>query len=51
MIENDIHKINYLIKNNKYKIIEFPDNNEFVNLNNKEEYDNALSYINKYNNS
>ena len=51
MIENDIHKINYLIKNNKYKIIEFPNNNEFINLNNKEEYDKALSYINKYNNS
>lgn len=51
MIKNDIHKINYLIKNNKYKIIEFPNNNEFVNLNNKEEYDKALSYINKYNNS
>lgn len=51
MITNDIHKINHLIKNNKYKIIEFPNNNEFINLNNKEEYDKALSYINKYNNS
>lgn len=51
MIENDIHKINYLIKNNKYKIVQFPDNREFMNINNKEEYNKSLFYINKDNNS
>lgn len=51
MIENDIHKIFYLIKNNKNKIIKFPNNDYFMNLNNKEEYAKSLNYINKYNDS
>ncbi|MDD2886183.1 MAG: molybdenum cofactor guanylyltransferase MobA [Aliarcobacter sp.] len=51
MIENNIHKIFHLIKNNKYKIIEFPNNNEFMNINNKDEYKESLTYINKSNNS
>jgi molybdenum cofactor guanylyltransferase len=51
MIINDIHKINYLIKNNKYNIIKFHKNSEFMNLNNKYEYLESLSYINKINNS
>lgn len=51
MIINDIHKINYLIKNNKYNIIKFHKNSEFMNLNNKDEYLESLSYINKTNNS
>ena len=51
MIRNDIHKIFYLIKNNKYNIIEFPNNNEFMNINNKDEYKESLNYINKSNNS
>ena len=51
MIINDIHKINYLIKNNKYNIIQFHENSEFMNLNNKDEYFESLSYINKTNNS
>ncbi|MDD3008671.1 MAG: molybdenum cofactor guanylyltransferase MobA [Arcobacter sp.] len=45
MIETDIHKIFYLIKNNKHKIITFTNNNEFMNINNKNEYNNALVYI------
>jgi molybdenum cofactor guanylyltransferase len=51
MIINDIHKINYLIKNNKYNTIQFHKNSEFMNLNNKDEYLESLSYINKTNNS
>ena len=51
MISNNIHKINYLIKNNKYIILDFPNNIEFMNINNKCEYEDALYYINKTNNS
>ena len=51
MIINDIHKINYLIKNNKYNIIKFHKNSEFMNLNNKDEYLESFIYINKTNNS
>lgn len=47
MIENDIHKIGYLIKNNKFKVIEFQNNYEFININNKNDYSNALNYIRK----
>ncbi|MDZ7817797.1 MAG: molybdenum cofactor guanylyltransferase MobA [Aliarcobacter sp.] len=47
MIENDIHKIGYLIKNNKHKIIEFSNDNEFININNKNDYKKALTYISK----
>ncbi len=50
MIENDIHKIFYLIKNNKHKIINFSNDDEFMNINNKNEYDKAIEYIsNNYN--
>ena len=47
MIENDIHKIGYLIKNNKHKIIEFTNDDEFININNKNDYEKALTYISK----
>ena len=50
MIDNDIHKIGYLIKNNKSKIVEFQDNDEFININNKEDYEKSHLYISKYNN-
>ena len=50
MIENDIHKIFYLIKNNKHKIVNFLNDDEFMNINNKNEYDKAIKYIsNNYN--
>lgn len=44
MIENDIHKINYLIKNSNYKIIECRNEDEFLNINEPKEYKIALSY-------
>ena len=46
MIENDIHKIWFLIKNNIYKIIELPNNNEFLNINHRDDYEIALKNIN-----
>lgn len=51
MLRDDIHKINYLIKQNKFKIIEFINHNEFININNPEDYKKSLSYINKIYNS
>jgi molybdopterin-guanine dinucleotide biosynthesis protein A len=50
MIETDIHKINYLIKNNNYNIVNFSDNSEFININNQDEYQESLEYISLYNN-
>ena len=50
MIENNIHKIGYLIKNNKFKILEFPNDSEFININNQNDYEKALSYIRINNN-
>ena len=51
MIENDIHKIAYLIRNNKFKMIHFHDDKEFLNINNKDDYEKSFEYISKYNNS
>lgn len=45
MISKDIHKVNYLLKNNNTKYIDFPNDDEFINLNNKEEYQRALNII------
>ena len=45
MIKDDIHKINYLVKNSKYKIIDFQNEDEFLNINYKNDYKKALSII------
>jgi molybdopterin-guanine dinucleotide biosynthesis protein A len=47
MIKENIHKIFYLIQNNKFLIQKFPDNNEFININNQDDYKESLIYINK----
>ncbi len=47
MISEDIHKIFYLIRNNNHKIIEFSNDHEFININNKNEYELSIKYINK----
>jgi molybdenum cofactor guanylyltransferase len=47
MLQNDIHKVGYLLKNNNTQIIQFPQNDEFLNLNNKDEYFKALDIIKK----
>ena len=44
MIENDIHKIAYLIRNNKFKMIHFHDDKEFLNINNKDDYEKSFEY-------
>ena len=46
MLKDDIHKINYLIKNSKNQIINFYNEDEFLNLNDKLEYKKALEIIN-----
>lgn len=50
MIENDIHKINYLIKNSNYKIIECENEDEFLNINEQSDYKKALLYNNNLSN-
>ena len=49
MIKDDIHKIFYLIKNSNYKIIQFDNNDEFININNKNEYIKSINIINNSN--
>ena len=44
-IQEDMHKINYLIKNVKTKIIQFSNDDEFINLNTIENYKNAVSLL------
>ena len=51
MIDENIHKINYLINNSDFIITQFPNDDEFMNINNKIEYDKSQSYINKNYNS
>ena len=42
LIKQDIHKINYLIKNfSNYKVVEFENNEEFLNINTKDDYQNG----------
>ena len=44
-IEEDMHKINFLIKNtNKSNIVLFENEKQFININTKEQYDIALEY-------
>ena len=50
MLEKNIHKVGYLLKNTEFKIVEFPNDEEFINLNNKDEYTRALSIISNLNN-
>lgn len=51
MINEDIHKIFYLIRNNNHKIVEFNNDVEFMNINNQNEYKESIEHINKtYNN-
>lgn len=41
MIKDNIHKVNYLIRSAKTNIINFANDDEFININNKEEYEKA----------
>ena len=46
MIKEDIHKVGFLLKQNTSKCIEFENDDEFINLNNQDEYKKALEIIN-----
>ena len=45
MIQNDIHKIGYLLNYSIHKILNFPNDGEFININNKDDYKIALENI------
>lgn len=44
MINEDIHRIFYLIKNSNHKIIEFYFDEEFANINTQDDYLNSINY-------
>jgi len=50
MLEEDIHKVGYLLKKSNTKILQLPNDDEFANLNDKDEYKKALSIISNTNN-
>lgn len=43
VIKNDIHKINYLLKNSNVNYVIFDSDNQFININLPYEYENLLS--------
>jgi len=51
MLEEDFHKVGYLLQQVSTHYVEFSLEDEFINLNEKEEYKRALSIISKGNNS
>jgi molybdopterin-guanine dinucleotide biosynthesis protein A len=46
-LKNDIHKINYLIKNSKYKELFIKNNNQFININFPNDYEIAKNILDK----
>jgi molybdopterin-guanine dinucleotide biosynthesis protein A len=50
MLQEDMHKIGYLLQQVKSAQIAFDDENEFLNLNTPQEYEKALKIISKVNN-
>ena len=51
LLEQNIHKVNYLLRESRTNYIEFSDEKEFANLNTPEEYKNAIKLISKLNNT
>lgn len=45
MLNEDIHKVGFLIKKAKNKIVKFDNEDEFINLNHKEDYNKACELI------
>jgi len=45
MLENNIHKVGFLLKNMNTSYVSFSDESEFINLNDKNEYSKARSLI------
>ena len=50
MLSKDIHKVGFLLKNMQTNYLSFEDENEFINLNDKDEYSKAISLISLANN-
>lgn len=50
MLKNDIHKVGYLLNNSNTNIINFHDEIEFLNINNKQDYNTAKLNISSTNN-
>ncbi len=48
MLKKDIHKVGYLLEQVKTKTIVFKDDDEFLNLNKKEDYFKAFEIVKKY---
>ena len=44
-LKDNIHKINFLVKNSNTKIIDFKDSKQFLNINTKEDYQKALKQL------
>ena len=49
MIKEDIHKVGFLLKTMNTKIVQFENDDEFINLNEKNEYEKALTIISNTN--
>lgn len=45
MIDKDIHKVNYLLKNSKTKVLKKASEEEFINLNDKIQYELAKKHL------
>jgi len=45
MLQEDNHKLGFLLKNSNTKYVDFEDSNSFLNLNNPQEYQEALKLI------
>ena len=46
MLEDDNHKLGYLLKNSNTNFVKFTDNTLFLNMNDKKEYKQALNQLN-----
>lgn len=45
LLDQDIHKINFLIKNSKYREVLIDDDDQFINLNDKKNYEKACKLL------
>lgn len=45
MLNKDIHKVGFLLKNLHTSYVDFPNESEFINVNDKDEYNRAKSFI------
>lgn len=45
MLDDDFHKVGFLLQNNKTNVLQLPNDDEFINLNHKEDYFKSLNLI------